>query len=693
MSNSNNDLIEAYNTLVDTLNSYAKAYYVDDDPLVPDAEYDRLYNELLVIEQGHPEIVRDDSPSKRIGGTALTSFESAPHRVPLMSMGDIFNDSELIEFNARLTDSLGIDTIEYCAEPKLDGLAVSLIYKDGVLVRGATRGDGHVGEDITENVKTIKAIPLKLTGDNIPSYLDVRGEVIMTRDGFEKWNENARVNGGKVFANPRNAAAGSLRQLDPKVTAKRPLSFYAYYVGECEGYTLPDDQYHCLLELKKFSIPVNPNIRCVNGLKGLQEFYKDILSRRGELNYDIDGVVLKVNSLRSQESLGFTAKVPRWAIAYKFPPEEMMTKLLDVEFQVGRTGAITPVAKLEPVYVGGATVQSATLHNADEIERLGIKIGDTVIVRRAGDVIPQVSGVVVSKRDGTQKDVVFPKVCPVCGSDIEKVEGEAVSRCTGGLVCQAQLKQSIIHFVSRDAMDLEGFGDRIVEELVNSGKVKSVADLYSLSVNDLASTVLDKGNDDRKTRLLGEVVAKKLIASIDKSRVVPLNRFIYALGIREVGASTARTLAMNFDSIHDLIKADYQTLLSLPDVGPVVARHICDFFQEKHNLMVIDRLVKHDDGFLFSAGIELTSIKQSKDGASQPLLGQTFVITGTLSSMDRNEAKNKLLALGAKVSSSVSKKTTALICGEAPGSKYTKAVELSIRVILEDEFLKMLETL
>ena len=371
----------------------------------------------------------------------------------------------------------------------------------------------------------------------------------------------------------------------------------------------------------------------------------------------------------------------------------MMTKLLDVEFQVGRTGAITPVAKLEPVYVGGATVQSATLHNADEIERLGIKIGDTVIVRRAGDVIPQVSGVVVSKRDGTQKDVVFPKVCPVCGSDIEKVEGEAVSRCTGGLVCQAQLKQSIIHFVSRDAMDLEGFGDRIVEELVNSGKVKSVADLYSLSVNDLASTVLDKGNDDRKTRLLGEVVAKKLIASIDKSRVVPLNRFIYALGIREVGASTARTLAMNFDSIHDLIKADYQTLLSLPDVGPVVARHICDFFQEKHNLMVIDRLVKHDDGFLFSAGIELTSIKQSKDGASQPLLGQTFVITGTLSSMDRNEAKNKLLALGAKVSSSVSKKTTALICGEAPGSKYTKAVELSVRVILEDEFLKMLETL
>lgn len=427
---------------------------------------------------------------------------------------------------------------------------------------------------------TIKAIPLKLTGDKVPDYIDVRGEVIMTRSGFNQWNERARATGGKVFANPRNAAAGSLRQLDPKVTAKRPLAFFAYYVGECEGYDLPRDQYHRLLALKELGFPVNSNIKCVKGLNGLKTFYEDILSRRETLNYDIDGVVLKINSLDTQEEMGFTAKNPRWAIAYKFPPEEMMTKLLDVEFQVGRTGAITPVAKLNPVYVGGATVSSATLHNADEIERLGLKIGDMVIVRRAGDVIPQVSGVVKEKRDGTEKDIVFPKYCPECGSLIEKVEGEAVARCTGGLVCSAQLRQSIIHFVSRDAMDIEGFGDRIIEQLVATKKISSVADLYTLSENDLATTILDNGSEDRKVRFLGHVVAKKLITAIDKSRVTPLNRFIYALGIREVGSSTARTLASNFKTIDDLIKASYSKLLNLPDVGPVVARHIADFFAE-----------------------------------------------------------------------------------------------------------------
>lgn len=687
------ELEKEYRKLVDTLNSYSKAYYVDDNPVVPDAEYDRLYRQLELIEQSNPNIIADDSPTKRVGGATLSEFEQVTHRVPLMSMGDIFNNAELIDFDARMSSSSGQSVVEYCAELKLDGLAVSLIYKKGKLVQAATRGDGKIGENVTSNVMTIKAIPLKLTGDKVPDYIDVRGEVIMTRSGFNQWNERARATGGKVFANPRNAAAGSLRQLDPKVTAKRPLAFFAYYVGECEGYDLPRDQYHRLLALKEFGFPVNSNIKCVKGLNGLKTFYENILSRRETLNYDIDGVVLKINSLDTQEEMGFTAKNPRWAIAYKFPPEEMMTKLLDVEFQVGRTGAITPVAKLNPVYVGGATVSSATLHNADEIERLGLKIGDMVIVRRAGDVIPQVSGVVKEKRDGTEKDIVFPKYCPECGSLIEKVEGEAVARCTGGLVCSAQLRQSIIHFVSRDAMDIEGFGDRIIEQLVATKKISSVADLYTLSENDLATTILDNGSEDRKVRFLGHVVAKKLITAIDKSRVTPLNRFIYALGIREVGSSTARTLASNFKTIDDLIKASYSKLLNLPDVGPVVARHIADFFAEKHNLEIIDRLVKRDDGFLFSAGIELTTLPQQSElnVDNQPFLGKTFVITGTLDSMDRNEAKAKLLSLGAKVSGSVSKKTFAVVCGSDPGSKFTKATELNVRVIYEEEFLQLLK--
>ncbi|WP_281071304.1 NAD-dependent DNA ligase LigA [Succinivibrio dextrinosolvens] len=682
-----------YRELVDDLNRYSVAYYVNDEPLIPDAEYDRLYRELELLEQNYPELVSPDSPTKRVGGHALTSFAPVTHRVPLMSMGDIFDDNELSDFNTRMVQSTNISNVEYCAEPKLDGLAVSLVYKDGILVQAATRGDGRVGEDVTENAKTIKSIPLRLHGDNIPSYLDVRGEVIMPRDGFNRWNEMALETGGKVFANPRNAAAGSLRQLDSKITAKRPLSFYAYYVGECEGYDLPEDQYHRLLELKKFGLPVNPNIRCVNGIDGLREFYNDILSRRDSLNYDIDGVVLKVNSLSVQDELGFTAKVPRWAVAYKFPPEEMMTKLLDVEFQVGRTGAITPVAKLDPVYVGGATVSSATLHNSDEISRLGIKIGDTVIVRRAGDVIPQVSGVVAEKRNGSERDIVFPKFCPECGSLIEKVEGESVARCTGGLFCSAQLRESILHFVSRDAMDIEGFGDRIVEELVASKTLTSVADIYMLSEDSLANTVLEPETEEKKQRLLGHVIAKKLLVSIEKSKKVPFNRFIYALGIREVGVSTARTLASNFEGIENLIKASYEKLLTLPDIGPVVAKHIVDFFSEKHNLSIISQLVTKGD--LFSAGIEITPLPQQSeiDPSSLPLNGQTFVITGTLDAMDRNTAKAKILELGGKVSGSVSKKTSAVVCGAEPGSKLVKANELGIRVIYEEEFLEMLKSL
>lgn len=684
------DIKTHYRALVSELNRYSVAYYVNDEPLVPDAEYDRLYRELELLEQNNPELIADDSPTQRVGGQALTSFNPVTHRVPLMSMGDIFDDNELSDFNQRMIQSTGIASVDYCAEPKLDGLAISLVYRDGILVQAATRGDGRVGEDVTANARTIKAIPLRLHGENIPSYLDVRGEVIMPRDGFNRWNEMALETGGKVFANPRNAAAGSLRQLDSKITAKRPLTFYAYYVGECEGYQLPNDQYHRLLELKNFGIPVNPNIRCVNGIEGLRDFYNDILSRRDSLNYDIDGVVLKVNSLTVQEALGFTAKVPRWAVAYKFPPEEMMTKLLDVEFQVGRTGAITPVAKLEPVYVGGATVSSATLHNADEISRLGIKIGDYVIVRRAGDVIPQVSGAVKEKRDGSEREIVFPRFCPECGSLIEKIEGESVARCSGGLFCSAQLRESILHFVSRDAMDIEGFGDRIVEELVSSKTLTSVADIYMLSEDALANTVLEAESEEKKQRLLGHVIARKLLKAIENSKKVPFNRFIYALGIREVGVSTARTLASNFENIDSLINASYEKLLTLPDIGPVVAKHIVDFFSEKHNLSIISQLVTQED--LFSAGIEIIPLPQQAeiDVSSLPFNGQTFVITGTLEAMDRNTAKARLLALGGKVSGSVSKKTSAVICGADPGSKLVKANELGIKVIYEEEFLEML---
>ncbi len=686
---------EDYLQAVARLNRYAQAYYVYDNPEIPDAEYDRLYLELEQYESWHVDEIVADSPTQRVGGQALKEFSSVNHRVPLLSIGDIFSDEELRDFDKRMSESTGQSRIEYCAEPKLDGLAVSLIYKNGLLVQAATRGDGRVGEDITANAKTIKAIPLRLSGENIPTYLDVRGEVFMPRDGFEKWNARALQTGGKVFANPRNAAAGSLKQLDSKITAKRPLTFNAYYVGECEGYALADTQYERLLELKKFGIPVNPLIAKVQGVEGLASFYNDILKKRPALNYDIDGVVLKLNSLALQERLGFTTKNPRWAVAYKFPPEEMLTKLLNVEFQVGRTGAITPVAKLEPVYVGGATVSNATLHNADEIARLGVRIGDMVIVRRAGDVIPQISGVALDRRPSDSQEIIFPEFCPECGSRIERIKGEAVARCTGELVCPAQLREAVLHFVSREAMDIEGFGDRIVEELVSSKKVTSIADLYALDESALACLVLDQGSNLKAPRLLGHVVAKKLVKAIEKSKSVPLNRFIYALGIREVGVATARTLATHFATLEDLKQADFNALLNLPDIGEVVANHIRDFFLEKHNLEIIDRLLAPEGSMPLACGITTKALKQASDLENEalPLLNQTYVITGTLETMDRNSCKNRLLNLGAKVSGSVSKKTYAVICGADPGSKFTKAQSLGVRIIYEEELLEMLSSL
>lgn len=714
---------ENYRELVEKLNRYAKAYYVLDNPIVPDAEYDRLYRQLEEIE-AKTDFKDADAPTRRVGDGILNTFAPVAHKFPLMSLGDIFNDEELSAFNKRMFESSGSE-VEYCVEPKLDGLAVSIIYEKGILVRAATRGDGTTGEDVTANVKTIHSIPLKLSlltkeqreslgiqdefaAQKIPDYLDVRGEIFMPRDGFKKWNEEASKRGQKTFVNPRNAAAGSLRQQDPKITASRPLTFNAYYIGQCymddepeslkeggldsrssDSTIMPHTQYGRLQYVKSLGLPVNPLIRVVRGLEGLREFYNDTGAQRPSLNYDIDGTVLKVNSIEMQEEMGFTAKAPRWAIAYKFPPEEEMTKLLAVNFQVGRTGVVTPVARLDPVYVGGVTISNCTLHNESEIKRLGIKVGDMVIVRRAGDVIPQIAGVVLEKREGaTLTDVVFPSVCPECGSALER-EGDGVAyRCTGGLFCPSQQRQAIEHYVERAAMDIDGLGERLAEALIDQQFIHNIADLYTLTEDKLEKLLVESASKDEesKTRFLGKTVAKKLIANIDGSRKRPLNRFIYALGIREVGTTTAKILASNFRTIQDLMAADEKKLQSIPNIGSVAARYIVDFFKEEHNITVIDRLINE-------AKLELSECEQVSDmnADNKPYLGKTFVLTGTLATLKRDKAKELLESLGAKVSGSVSKKTFAVVAGEEAGSKLDKANELGITVYSEEDLLNILK--
>lgn len=714
---------ENYRELVEKLNRYAKAYYVLDNPIVPDAEYDRLYRQLEEIE-AKTDFKDPDAPTRRVGDGLLNTFAPVAHKFPLMSLGDIFNDEELSAFNKRMFESSGSE-VEYCVEPKLDGLAVSIIYEKGILVRAATRGDGTTGEDVTANVKTIHSIPLKLSlltkeqreslgiqdefaAQKIPDYLDVRGEIFMPRDGFKKWNEEASKRGQKTFVNPRNAAAGSLRQQDPKITASRPLTFNAYYIGQCymddepeslkeggldsrssDSTIMPHTQYGRLQYVKSLGLPVNPLIRVVRGLEGLREFYNDTGAQRPSLNYDIDGTVLKVNSIEMQEEMGFTAKAPRWAIAYKFPPEEEMTKLLAVNFQVGRTGVVTPVARLDPVYVGGVTISNCTLHNESEIKRLGIKVGDMVIVRRAGDVIPQIAGVVLEKREGaTLTDVVFPSVCPECGSALER-EGDGVAyRCTGGLFCPSQQRQAIEHYVERAAMDIDGLGERLAEALIDQQFIHNIADLYTLTEDKLEKLLVESASKDEesKTRFLGKTVAKKLIANIDGSRKRPLNRFIYALGIREVGTTTAKILASNFRTIQDLMAADEKKLQSIPNIGSVAARYIVDFFKEEHNITVIDRLINE-------AKLELSECEQVSDmnADNKPYLGKTFVLTGTLATLKRDKAKELLESLGAKVSGSVSKKTFAVVAGEEAGSKLDKANELGITVYSEEDLLNILK--
>jgi len=645
-------------------------YYVLDNPEIPDAEYDRLFRCLQELEETYPELVTPDSPTQRVGAEPLKGFAEVRHEIPMLSLGNVFSEEELVDFDRRVRQGLGVDEVEYSAEPKLDGLAISIRYEEGMLVRAATRGDGATGEDVTQNVRTIDAVPLRLYGKGWPAVLEVRGEVYMPKSGFEALNARQREKGEKTFANPRNAAAGSLRQLDPRITATRPLTMYCYGVGVVEGSTLPGAHSEIMEKLKGWGLRVCPELRVVKGVQGCHHYYQEIEDKRDSLPYDIDGVVYKVNSLAQQQELGFVSRAPRWATAHKFPAQEEMTTLNDVEWQVGRTGALTPVARLEPVQVAGVIVSNATLHNPDEIARKDVRIGDTVIIRRAGDVIPEVVSVVLSRRPGQASPIKTPTHCPVCGSEVVRDEGEAVPRCSGGLYCSAQRKNAIKHFASRRAMDIDGLGDKLVEQLVDEELIHDVADLFSLSAGKIAG--LER---------MGEKSAANLVAALEKSKETTLERFLFALGIREVGESTARTLANHFGTLEKIEKASEEELLAVEDVGPVVAHHIHTFFRQAHNVEVIDKLTR--------AGVRWPDIKIVEAG-EQPLAGQTFVLTGALGSMTRDEAKEKLQALGAKVSGSVSKKTSVVVAGEEAGSKLAKAESLGIEVWDEEKLLRFL---
>ena len=656
-------------TLRHDLRRYEYEYHVLDNPTIPDAEYDRLFHQLKALEAAHPELITADSPTQRVGAKPLSGFAQIRHEIPMLSLDNAFSDEEFYAFVKRIEDRLIRlpEPLTFCCEPKLDGLAVSILYVNGVLTQAATRGDGTTGEDITANIRTIRNIPLQLLMDNPPARLEVRGEVFMPHAGFERLNQLALEKGEKTFANPRNAAAGSLRQLDPKITSKRPLVLNAYSIGIAEGVDLPNTHYDRLQWLKSIGIPVNPEIRLCNGIDEVLDFYRDIQNKRSSLGYDIDGTVLKINDIALQEKLGFISKAPRWAIAYKFPAQEELTRLNDVEFQVGRTGAITPVAKLEPVFVAGVTVSNATLHNGDEIERLDIAIGDTVVIRRAGDVIPQIIGVLHDRRPADARPIIFPETCPVCDSAIVRIEGEAVARCTGGLFCAAQRKEALKHFVSRKAMDIDGVGGKLIEQLVDRELVHTPADLFKLDLTTL--TRLER---------MGAKSAENALASLEKAKNTTLARFIFALGIREVGEATALNLANHFKTLEALQNADLEALQQVPDVGEVVANRILAFWHEPHNVAVVNDLI--------AQGVHWETV-ETKEVAENRFKGKTVVLTGTLTQMGRNEAKALLQDMGAKVSGSVSAKTDFVIAGDAAGSKLTKAQELGVTVLTEEEFL------
>ncbi len=664
-------------TLRQRLRYHANQYYVLDDPEIPDAEYDRLYQSLVALEEKNPTLITSDSPTQRVGSKPLSAFEQIQHQMPMLSLDNVFSEENLQAFYQRLQDRLkSTDEIIFTAEPKLDGLAISIRYEKGELIYAATRGDGNTGENVTQNIRTMKSVPLRLLGDDYPDVLEVRGEVFMPKAGFAKLNQRARENEEKEFANPRNAAAGSLRQLDPTVTAKRPLSLYCYSVGVVEGGELADNHITILKQLQKFGLPVCDEIKRVKGIDKCLDYYNDILQRRDSLPYDIDGIVYKVNDIALQNRLGFVARAPRWAIAHKFPAQEEISKVTDIDFQVGRTGAITPVARLEPVFVGGVTVSNATLHNMDEVRRKDVRSGDMVIVRRAGDVIPEIVRVVPGSRKKSLPEIEMPTRCPVCESTIEQLEGEAIARCTGGLFCRAQRAEAIKHFSSRKAMDIDGLGDKLVEQLIEQDLISTPADLYYLSSEALSG--LER---------MGEKSARNLVDALTASKQPKLSRFIYALGIREVGETTAMNLANEFKTLVAIEKADFDALIEVPDIGPIVAQHIVNFFQQTHNVEVIEKL--------FASGINIQSVenKVSLQKAEGVFFEKTVVITGTLPGLSRDEAKQKLLEVGAKVTGSVSAKTDYLLAGDKAGSKLAKAEKLGVEVIDETAFLAMLETI
>jgi DNA ligase (NAD+) len=664
-------LIQQIETLRQQINEHNYRYYVLDNPTISDAEFDKLFRKLQELENKHPELITADSPTQRIGAKPLKEFAEVKHEIPMLSLANAFSDEELIAFDKRIHERLGTDqTIEYICEPKFDGLSISLVYENGILTQAATRGDGTIGEDVTQNAKTIGSIPLKLHGKNLPKFLEVRGEVIIFKADFEKYNKLAAGSGEKTFVNPRNAAAGSLRQLDPKITAKRPLQMFSYMIPRYTDDKNPAKQSEVLQRLKDWGFKITTEYRVVAGVDGCLKFFRHLEKMREKLPYEIDGVVYKVNDLKLQKKLGDVSRAPRWAIAHKFAAHEETTEILDVEFQVGRTGALTPVARLKPVFVGGVTVSNATLHNMDEIKRKNIRIGDTVIVRRAGDVIPEVASVVLANRPKHTKEIILPKHCPVCHSDIVQDPSEAIARCSGGLFCKAQRKETIKHFASKAAMNIEGLGDKLAEQLVNAKLVDNVADIYELTAQKLIS--LER---------MGKKSADNIINAIEKSKTTTLAKFLFALGIREVGISTARELANHFGKLDKLMLANESELQQIPDIGPVASLFIITFFKQKHNRELIEKLIKL--GVHWPEGeVKIKNL---------PLLNKTFVITGTLVAMSREEAREKLEALGAKVSNSVSSKTSYVIVGSDPGSKYAKAKELGVEILDEKKFLELLK--
>ncbi len=646
-------------------------YYILDDPEVSDARYDALMRELVSLEAAHPDLVTPDSPTQRVGGQGDRQFAEVVHAAPMLSLENGFSEQDVLDFDRRARERLDVEVIEYSAEPKIDGLAISVRYEKGRLVQAATRGDGTRGEDVLANVRTIRSVPLTLRGRALPGVLEVRGEVFMTRRSFEQLNRRAAEQGGKTFVNPRNAAAGSLRQLDPRITASRSLDLYFYGLGAIDGWTMPRRHSEVLAALRAFGLRTCPQIAVVPGAPGCLGYYERIGQRRDQLGYDIDGVVYKVDRLDWQRDLGYVARAPRWALAHKFPAQEETTTVRDVEFQVGRTGALTPVARLEPVFVGGVTVSNVTLHNMDELARKDVRIGDTVVVRRAGDVIPEVVRVIADLRPRDARAVELPARCPVCGSHVTRAEGEAVARCTGGLVCQAQRREAIRHFASRRAMDVDGLGDKLVEQLVDAGRVTTPADLYTLTAEELAG--LER---------MGGKSAANLVAALERSKHTTLARFLFALGIRDVGEATALALAEHFGSLAPLESADLEEIQQVRDVGPVVAAHLHDFFAEPRNREVIAELRRH--------GVSWPEGQRTRSASGGPLEDEVVVITGTLASMTRDEARSAARAAGAIVTDSVSRKTTLLVVGAEAGSKLRKAQELGVSVIDEDEFKRRL---